>query len=118
MGASPNAYRQSNDLGAEVITLAVGIWRGSHARSFWRYYYRTTGDLAAHARLHTGLSFRECVRALLDHRRAEVITFFGANYAQQLASNSSLSSIPPNLRARPSIDLIHCNHFFNMPLAL
>jgi glycosyltransferase involved in cell wall biosynthesis len=99
-------------LGAEVFSLAVGIGFGqsSKKRSFWANYYRLTSDLAADARFHTGPSLWEGLRLLFD-------TVAATNYAQQIAANSHLSPIPPRLVTRPSIDLIHCNHFFNMPLA-
>jgi polysaccharide biosynthesis protein PslH len=109
------AYRA---LGARVLTLAVGttLDQGSRNRRFWSHYYGATGDLAADERHHTGPS-RYSV--LLDGRRLKrAMELIGCDYATQMAGLAELSPMPAGLASRSAIDLIHCNHYFNMPLAL
>src|SRR5262249_22532514 len=109
-----DAYRA---LGAHVLSLAVGIGlsQNSHKRLFWNHYYTRTRDLTADERLHTGPSRRFFHKSVFLGPGLRWIT---ANYAQQLAANAEFSPLPRPLRSRDSIDLIHCNHYFNMPLGL
>jgi glycosyltransferase involved in cell wall biosynthesis len=105
-------------LGARVVALAVGttLEQGSRNRRFWSYYYRTTADMAADERYHTGPS---CYSLLIDGQRLRrAVELIGCDYAMQMAGLAELSPMPGRLARRSDIDLIHCNHYFNMPLAL
>jgi glycosyltransferase involved in cell wall biosynthesis len=109
------AYRA---LGARVLTLAVGTTpgHGSRNKSFWSHYYGATGDLVANERHHTGPSRYSL---LLDRRRLHrAVALAGSDYAAQMSGLSELSPLPAALASRGDIQLIHCNHYFNMPLAL
>jgi hypothetical protein len=108
------AYRA---LGARVLTLAVGttLAQGSRNRRFWSHYYSATGDLAADERHHTGPS--RYTLLLNGGRLRRAVQLIGCDYAAQMAGISELSPLPDAL-ARSGMDLIHCNHYFNMPLAL
>jgi glycosyltransferase involved in cell wall biosynthesis len=46
------------------------------------------------------------------------VELIGCDYAMQMAGLAELSPMPGRLARRSDIDLIHCNHYFNMPLAL
>src|SRR5262249_15624401 len=111
--AQVDAYRA---LGAHVLSLAVGIGlsQNSNKRLFWNHYYTRTRDLTAHERLHTGPSRRFFHKP--EFLGPGLLRWITANYAQQLAGNAEFSPLPRLLRSRDSIDLIHCNHYFNMPL--
>ena len=116
MFASQAAAYQA--LGARVLSLAVGttLKQGARNRGFWSYYYGATGDLAADERYHTGPSRYSLV---LDGRRLKrAMQLIGCDYAAQMAGLAELSPMPGRLGRRRDIDLIHCNHYFNMPLAL
>jgi hypothetical protein len=104
-------------LEAKAISLAVGttLDRGSHARRFWSYYYSMTADLGG-TRFHTGPS-RLTFLVSPDRLRA-AFRLPVSNYARQLACLSELSPIPSKISRSGPIGLIHCNHYFNMPLAL
>jgi glycosyltransferase involved in cell wall biosynthesis len=105
-------------LGARVLTLAVGtaLDQGSRNRRFWSHYYNATSDLAADQRYHTGPS-RYTV--LLDGPRLRrAVELIGCDYATQMAGLAELSPMPAGLANPSAVDLIHCNHYFNMPLAL
>jgi glycosyltransferase involved in cell wall biosynthesis len=109
------AYRT---LGARVLALAVGTApdRGSRNRSFWSSYYQATADLAADERYHTGPS--RYAFALDRRRLRRALELVSCDYATQMAGLSELSPLPGGLTRRGTIDLVHCNHYFNMPLAL
>jgi glycosyltransferase involved in cell wall biosynthesis len=109
------AYRA---LGARVLALAVGttLDQGSRNRRFWSHYYGAAGDLAADERYHTGPSRYSL---LLDGQRLRrAVELVGCDYAAQMAGLAELAPMPGGLARRRDIDLIHCNHYFNMPLAL
>ncbi len=103
-------------LGARVISLAVGTTASYHSsnRVFWNRYYGRTADLAADARFHTGPRRSAFMRP--SSIRAILKNLF-ADYAQQRAGLAELSPIQPELFAS-DIALVHCNHYFNMPIAL
>ena len=103
-------------LGAKVISLAVGTTL-SHRSSnglFWDRYYRRTADLIADARFHTGPSRSAFMR---PSSISAVLRNLFADYAQQRAGLAEISPIQPELFVR-DIALVHCNHYFNMPIAL
>jgi glycosyltransferase involved in cell wall biosynthesis len=108
------AYRA---MGAEVVALAVGtrLNQGPRNRGFWSYYYKATSDLMAHERCHTGPSG---LSLLVDGRLRRALKLVRSDYAAQMAGLAELSPLPGGLARRGRIDLIHCNHYFNMPLAL
>lgn len=105
-------------MGAKVVSLAVGttLDQNSRNKDFWNFYYSKTGDLMAETRAHTGPSRYSL---LFDSsRRRTALDLKDADYARQMAGISELSPMPAGITNLPKIDLIHCNHFFNMPLAL
>jgi hypothetical protein len=107
------AYRA---LGATVLSLAVAPgFRLAESGAFWDFYLGNTKDLMAHERFVTGPS-RRCLRSPAKWPR--IVELIYANLAEQMICNAELSPLPERLLARNAIDLIHCNHFFNMPLAL
>jgi glycosyltransferase involved in cell wall biosynthesis len=109
------AYRA---MGARVLSLAVGttIDQGSRNRRFWSHYYRATVDLVADERYHTGPSR---LSLFIDKGRLRrALQLVHADYAAQMAGLAELSPLPGGLAGCGGIDLIHCNHYFNMPLAL
>lgn len=104
-------------LQARVTSLAVGATsRGTNAQRFWSEYYSMTSDLPAVERTHTGPS-RISFLASSQRRRAAVRMLVG-NHAVQLACRAQLSPTPRPIRQKEKIHLIHCNHYFNMPLAV
>jgi glycosyltransferase involved in cell wall biosynthesis len=109
-----NAYRQ---LGAEVLSLAVGrgLERNASNKVFWSEYFSKTTDLVALERFSTGPT-KACLRSFGGWLRALRLIF--GNVCEQMIGNAELSPLPECLVARNAIDLIHCNLFYNMPLAL
>ena len=108
------AYRA---LGARVLSLAVGhgFSQGSRHKRFWNHYYRMTPALHAHERYHTGPSRRFFLNSRMRHAATEAAR---SNYAHQIAASAELSPIPKTLLGKTDVALIHCNHYFNMPLAV
>jgi glycosyltransferase involved in cell wall biosynthesis len=105
-------------MGARVLSLAVGTTpaQGSRNQKFWAYYYRMTADLEADERFHTGLSRYSL---LVDRGRLQrALELLRSDYATQMAGLAELSPLPGGIFTWGNIDLVHCNHYFNMPLAL
>ncbi len=103
-------------LGAKVISLAVGTTLSHHSsnRVFWNHYYSRTPDLIADARFHTGPSRSAFMR---PSSISAILKNLFADYAQQRAGLAEISPIQPELFVR-DIALVHCNHYFNMPIAV
>lgn len=112
--AQADAYRE---LGARVLSLAVsvGFRQNASNKAFWDEYLARTADLDVAERFVTGPT-RSCIRSLAGWRRAGELVF--GNISEQMIGNAELSPLPERLTARPSIDLVHCNFFYHMPLAL
>jgi glycosyltransferase involved in cell wall biosynthesis len=107
------AYRS---LGAEVISLALadtpGCVEGSAASSA---YFAATRDLEADLRMFSGMPLAK-VLAPSFLRAAK--GWLHGNHAKMRIEVARLAALPEALGSRPRIDLIHCNHFFCMPMAL
>jgi glycosyltransferase involved in cell wall biosynthesis len=106
------AYRS---LGAKVVSLAIddapGATEGSnHHKS----YIAATADLEAGLRLFTGMPLLGVLN--LRFLRAAWRWLHG-NFAEILFETTKLTAVPEALVSVPRIDLIHCNHFFCMPIA-
>jgi polysaccharide biosynthesis protein PslH len=103
-------------LGAKVISLAVGSTLSYHSSNhvFWNSYYSRTTDLVSDARFHTGPSRLALTR---PSSISAILRNLFTDYAQQRAVLANISPIQPELFAS-DIALVHCNHYFNMPIAL
>lgn len=107
------AYRS---LGANVVSIAIADTPGSVARSrASKSYLAATGDLDADARIFAGMPLRRIFNS--GFRRAAKQWMHG-NYAAIRIEIARLATIPDALASTPRVDLIHCNHFFCMPVAL
>jgi glycosyltransferase involved in cell wall biosynthesis len=107
------AYRS---LGATVISLAVaetpGCVEGSQA---FETYMAASGDLDADMRSFAGVPLRTtCNGGFLRAGKQ----WLRGNFAAMRLEMARLAAIPDALRSVPRIDLIHCNHFFCMPVAV
>jgi len=105
-------------MGARVAAIAVGttLDQGSRNKRFWESYYHHTGDLVVDWRAHTGPSRYSLI--FDSERRRIARELIEADYARQMAGLADLSPVPPLVDQLGQIDLIHCNHYFNMPLAM
>ena len=107
------AYRS---LGAKVVSLAIGddpgCGDGSPAS---KAYLAATGDLEADARIFAGMALRKIFNG--GFLRAGKQWMHG-NYAAMRIEIARLATIPDALVSAPRFDLIHCNHFFCMPVAI
>ncbi len=106
------AYRS---FGARVLSLAVadspGAVEGSPAH---KAYVAATADLTAEARLYTGMPLLSVLKP--SFLRAVNLWLHG-DFASILLESAECAPIPESLAREPRIDLIHCNHFFCMPVA-
>ncbi|MCI0465769.1 MAG: glycosyltransferase [Beijerinckiaceae bacterium] len=107
--------RAYQSLGAKVLSIAlasspgcVNGTRGSKA------YFSATGDLNASIRLFAGMPLRHVVNAAFPRACKE---WLHGNHAAMQIEVSRLTPLPEALASIPQIDLIHCNHFFSMPVA-
>jgi polysaccharide biosynthesis protein PslH len=107
------AYRS---LGAKALSLAVadspGRVDGSHAA---KAYFAATRDLDADARGFTGMPLWKGFG--WGFLRAGKQWLHG-NYAATWIAAARRVTIPQMLASEPRFDLIHCNHFFCMPVAI
>jgi len=107
------AYRS---LGARVISVAIDIAPGATEGSKQhKSYMAATPDLEADLRLFTG----NPLHVVLSPRfpRAAWRLLHG-NFAEVLVDTTKLVPVPDALASAPRVDLIHCNHFFCMPVAV
>jgi polysaccharide biosynthesis protein PslH len=107
------AYRS---LGAKVISVAIadapGATEGSNQH---KAYMAATPDLEADLRLFTGTP----LLAIFNVGFLRVAKqWLHGNFARILFDSAKLAPIPEALKYAPRIDLIHCNHFFCMPVAV
>jgi glycosyltransferase involved in cell wall biosynthesis len=106
------AYRS---LGAKVVSLAIADTPGSADGSrASKAYLAATGDLDASARIFAGMPLRKIFTG--GFLRAGKQWIHG-NYAAILIEIARLATIPDGRALAPRVDLIHCNHFFCMPVA-
>jgi glycosyltransferase involved in cell wall biosynthesis len=108
--------RAWRSLGARVLSLAIadspGCVEGSGAH---KTYAAATGDLDADLRLYSGMPLFSVLRPSF----LRTVTFWlHGNFAAILQESARLAPIPGALAAESRIDLIHCNHFFCMPVAM
>ncbi|MEW6437087.1 MAG: glycosyltransferase [Pseudomonadota bacterium] len=110
--AQAEAYRA---LGAQVHSLAVDGFPGNTAQSSAaKAYVAATQDLKVGERFFTGMPFAAVpTRTFADAANA----WLHGDYAAMLVEAARRSALPEALRTMP-IDLIHCNHFFCMPVAV
>lgn len=104
-------------LGAEVMTIACSDQPGfTPDRSWiWNGYRRATPELDAHPRHYVGAP----VHAVLapTFMRDVLWPYIHGDQAVIRAGMISRAQIAPELEAQ-RFDLVHCNHFFCMPVAL
>lgn len=105
-----DAYRAS---GARVIGLAISSNPGCVAQSAAQAYFDATQDLPANSRFFTGMPLSAV--ASPEFFRAANAWLHG-DYAAMLTETARQSALPAELSAE-KIDLIHCNHFFCIPVA-
>jgi glycosyltransferase involved in cell wall biosynthesis len=107
------AYRS---LGAKVISVAIAVAPGAtDGSNQHKAYMAATPDLEADLRLFTG----NPLHVILSPRfpRAAWRLLHG-NFAEVLVDATKLVPVPDALASAPRVDLIHCNHFFCMPVAV
>jgi len=107
------AYRS---LGAKVVSLAIadtpGCSEGSRAG---RAYAAATGDLEADIRLFADMPLRKILNGSFLQAAKKWLHGNDAAMRVEIAKQASI----PDLRVfAPRIALIHCNHFFCMPVAV
>jgi glycosyltransferase involved in cell wall biosynthesis len=107
------AYRS---LGAKVISVAIadapGATEGSNRH---KSYMAATADLQADLRLFTGFPLHG---ALNPRFLRAAWRWLHGNFAEILVETTKLVPFPEALALAPRVDLIHCNHFFCMPMAI
>ncbi len=106
------AYRS---LGARVVSLAIadspGAVEGSGAH---KTYAAATQDLEADQRLYSGMPL---LAVLKPSFLRTVRLWLHGNFAAILLESARLAPLPAALATERRVDLIHCNHFFCMPVA-
>ncbi len=106
------AYRS---LGAKVISVAIadapGATEGSNQH---KSYMAATADLEADLRLFTGIPLHG---VLNPGFLRTAWRWLHGNFAAMRVEIARLATIPEALALPPRVDLIHCNHFFCMPVA-
>jgi len=107
------AYRS---LGAQVISIAIadapGATEGSNPH---KTYMAATADLEAGLRLLAGIPLH---RVLNPRFLRPAWRWLHGNFAEILVETAKLVPVPEALASAPRSDLIHCNHFFCMPMAI
>jgi glycosyltransferase involved in cell wall biosynthesis len=113
VASQARAYRA---LGARVVSLALSDQPvfGLAAKSFGRAYRDATPDLIADRRLLTGIARSAFLNPFTIGPIG--LSFAHGDHAATYVGFGKSSQVPAELTAE-SLDLIHCNHFFCMPLA-
>ena len=107
------AYRA---LGAKVHSVAVADFPGCTAGSkAHQAYLAATEDLIADRRHYVGMPRR---RLVTPRFLSALRQWLHGNEAAMLCATTLNAELPAELLGRVDIDLIHCNHFFCMPVAL
>lgn len=113
VASQARAYRE---LGAQVVSLGLSDNPafGLAPKRFSYAYFQATPELAADRRLLAGMS----AAALRKPLKIAALGwhFAHADYASTYVTLAENTPLPADLSAG-RIDLIHCNHFFCMPLA-
>ncbi len=107
--------RAYHSLGAKVISLAIADspFSGGGSRAS-EAYLAATGDLEADLRIFARTPLRKIW--LIGFLRVGW-QWLAGNYAATRLAVVRRAIIPNVIAAVPQIDLIHCNHFFCMPIA-
>ena len=107
------AYRA---LGADVRTLAFNDVPGftPDRRWIWRDYVAHTPELDAHPRFFAGVPLHGVLNPAFLSRA--VWPYLHGDQAAMRAGAAASSSLSEEL-AEARLDLVHCNHFFCMPVA-
>ncbi len=106
------AYRA---LGATVYSLAVADFPGwTEGSKAHRAYLAATADLIADQRYYVGMPRRLMARPRF---LGAIWQWLHGNAAAMLCATARGAKLPDALRDWPEIALIHCNHFFCMPVA-
>ncbi len=107
------AYRS---LGAKAVSLAIAAAPGAtESSNQHKSYLAATADLEADLRLFTGIP----LRVVLNPRFPRTAwRWLHGNFAEILFEATKLVPVPEALALAPRVDLIHCNHFFCMPVAI
>jgi polysaccharide biosynthesis protein PslH len=110
--AQARAYRS---LGAKVVSVAIadapGAIEGSNRH---KSYMAATADLEADLRFFAGMPLHR----ILNPRFPRMAwRWLQGNFAEFLFETTKLVRVPEALASAPRVDLIHCNHFFCMPVA-
>jgi polysaccharide biosynthesis protein PslH len=107
------AYRS---LGAKVVSLAIADTPGSvEGSNRHKSYMAATPDLEADARIFAGMPF---LAVLNPGFLRTAWRWLHGNFAGILVEMTKLTTVPEALASAPRVDLIHCNHFFCMPVAI
>lgn len=106
------AYRS---LGAKVVSLALADTPGAaDGTAAAGAYLAETAELGADIRLFAGMRLGMVLRPSFLHAG---IAWLHGNVARMRLEVATLTRLPDAALALPRIDLIHCNHFFAMPVA-
>jgi glycosyltransferase involved in cell wall biosynthesis len=107
------AYRA---MGASVHALAMADVPGRTAGSTAaRRYLATTPDLVADRRSYAGMPAHRMAGARF---LADGWSYLHGNAAAMLVGLAEGTAIPADILGLARVDLVHCNHFFCMPVAL
>lgn len=113
VASQAGAYR---DLGARVLSIGLSDQPvfGLAPAAFRRAYLKATPELLADCRVLTGMGRGALLNPLKIGRIGW--DFAHGDHASTYVGFALNSAVPPAVAAE-RIDLIHCNHFFCMPLA-
>jgi hypothetical protein len=111
--AQARAYRS---LGAKAVSLAIGDDPGCvDGSSASKAYLAATGDLEADARMFAGMPLRKIFNGGFLRVGKQ---WMHGNHAAMRIEITRLATIPDVPASARRVDLIHCNHFFCMPIAI
>ena len=113
VASQARAYRE---LGARVLSIGLSDQPvfGLAPAAFRRAYLKATPELVADCRVLTGVGRGTLLNPFAMGRIGW--DFAHGNHAATYVAFALNSAVPPAIAAEP-IDLVHCNHFFCMPLA-
>ncbi len=107
-----DAYRA---LGAEAFTVVCNDQPGFEPNSArWSDYRRLTPEMEAMPRFFAGVSFARFLTPAFFSRA--VIPYWQGDGAAMREGFAERSDVSPGALSEP-VDLVHCNHFFCMPVA-
>lgn len=109
--AQARAYRE---LGAQVISIALADAPVISRERKSKAYALLAEGFEAHARIFTGMPIRKIAKS--EFLRAGMLWLRG-NEARMRLQIAELTDFQPVAGSAGRLDLIHCNHFFSMPIA-